>query len=67
MMFSSPESMGRGLQHLIKRKIPEVDAVRNALEQADPKELGEMISWSAGFIRTRYSGVARLTNMWSRR
>jgi len=38
-VFSSPESMGRRLKHLIKGRVPKVDAVRDVLTRLDPKEL----------------------------
>ena len=37
--FSAPESMKKRLKHCIRGKIPKVDAVRDSLALADPKEL----------------------------
>lgn len=56
-VFSAPESMSRRLKHLIKGRIPKVDAVRDVLTRLLPKEV-ESIHESV-IRRVRRSGVQR--------
>lgn len=49
-VFSSPESMKKRLRHLIKGKVPGVDAVRDVLERADPGELEEILDQQISHI-----------------
>ncbi len=38
-VFTAPESMGKRLKHLIKGRIPKVDAVRDVLTRTSPEEV----------------------------
>ncbi len=56
-VFTAPESMGKRLKHLIKGRIPKVDAVRDVLTRTSPKEV-EAIHGSV-VKRIRRNGVQR--------
>ncbi len=56
-IFTAPESMGRRLKHLIKGRIPKVDAVRDVLTRTLPQEVEGI---HASMIkRIRRNGVMR--------
>jgi len=56
-VFSAPESMGRRLKHLVKGRIPKVDAIRDLLTRLAPKEV-ETIHGSV-IKHIRRNGVQR--------
>ncbi len=56
-VFTAPESMGKRLKHLIKGRIPKVDAVRDVLTRTTPEEV-EAIHRSV-VKRIRRNGVQR--------
>lgn len=43
MVFSSPESMHRRLRHIIKGRIPKIDAVRDTLSGIEPEEIQHIL------------------------
>jgi len=56
-VFTAPESMSRRLKHLIRGRVPKVDAVRDVLTRTQPKQVEQI---HASMIkRIRRNGVER--------
>ncbi len=56
-IFTAPESMGRRLKHLIRGRVPKVDAVRDVLTRTQPKEVEKI--HNSMIKRLRRNGVER--------